>query len=249
MHLNFIAETTFLNEMEKLNFTFLSFLQEPWFVIPWYIFGILAAIWVTYDEIKINTQVNKALKYGWPIIFIFFSVIGLVLYLVTCRPPNIRGKNGNEEKKYHHRYVSPQWKKVTGSVIHCVAGDGLGIMTAMVISRIIDLKFWPEFWFEYATGFVFGWFIFQFMAMKSMNHSTQKALWLAARAEFFSMITVMVGMGLVMRFVTPEISGEPLNPDTFTFWGYSALGLFIGAIFTFPMNWWLVSIGWKHGMS
>ena len=98
MHLNFIAETTFLNEMEKLNFTFLSFLQEPWFVIPWYVFGILAAIWVTYDEIKINTQVNKALKYGWPIIFIFFSVIGLVLYLVTCRPPGIRTKKGQKEK-------------------------------------------------------------------------------------------------------------------------------------------------------
>lgn len=69
------------------------------------------------------------------------------------------------------------------------------------------------------------------------------------RSEFFSMITVMLGMGLVMRFVTPKIGGLAPDPDTFTFWGYSAFGLFIGAIFTFPMNWWLISIGWKHGMS
>lgn len=225
------------------------FLQESWFVIPWYSFGILAAIWVTYDEFKVNTQVNPSLKYGWPIIVIFFSVAGLVLYLVTCRPPNIAGKTGEEEKEHHHRYVSPMWKKVTGSVIHCVAGDGLGIMTAMVISRIINLEFWPEFWFEYATGFVFGWFIFQLAAMKKMADSTWQAIWMAGRAEFFSMITVMIGMGLVMKFVTPQVAGHSPDPDTFTFWGYSALGLLVGAIFTYPMNWWLVKIGWKHGIS
>ncbi|GET25857.1 DUF4396 domain-containing protein [Prolixibacter sp. NT017] len=232
-----------------LNVTFLNFLENPSFVIPWYLVGAIAAIWVVWDVFKVNTRVNTALKYAWPIIMIFFSVIGLALYLITCRPPGIGKKKGKDEIDYHHRYVSAKWKKVTGSVMHCVAGDGLGIMTAMVISRMIDLNFWPEFWFEYAVGFLFGWFIFQFIAMRKMADSTSKALWLAGRAEFFSMITVMVGMGLVMRFVTPEIAGLSPNPDTFTFWGFGALGLFVGAIFTFPMNWWLVSIGWKHGMS
>lgn len=232
-----------------LNINILLVLQESWFVIGWYTFGILAAIWVTWDVINVNTQVNQALKYGWPIIVIFFSVIGLLLYIITCRPPRIKQKTGKEEEEYHHNYVSPKWKKVTGAVIHCVAGDGLGIMTAMVISRIINLKFWTEFWFEYAVGFLFGWLIFQYMSMKKMTDSKGNALWMAGRAEFFSMVTVMFGMGLIMRFVTPKICGLPPDPDTFTFWGYSVLGLFTGAIFTFPMNWWLVTIGWKHGMS
>jgi hypothetical protein len=60
---------------------------------------------------------------------------------------------------------------VTGSVIHCVAADGAGIMTAMVI------------------------------AGSKMTDSVGKALWMGGRAEFFSMITVMAGMGIGMGFL------------------------------------------------
>lgn len=232
-----------------MNFEFLSFLMQPAFVVPWYGVGLLAAGWVTYDELRVNRHVNQALKAGWPIIVTFFSVIGLALYLWTCRPPNIGQKRGEEAKQVHHDYVKPRWKKVVGSVIHCVGGDGLGIVTAMVIARLLELDFWPEFWFEYAVGFAFGWFIFQYAAMRNMGNSRLQALWKGGRAEFFSMITVMVGMGLVMRYVTPAVVGHSPKPDTAAFWGFASLGLLVGAVFTYPMNWWLVSIGWKHGMA
>jgi hypothetical protein len=57
-------------------------------------------------------------------------------------------------------------------------------MTAMVISRLLDLKFWPEFWFEYATGFLFDWLIFQYMSMKKMADTKGKALWMAGQSFF-----------------------------------------------------------------
>jgi hypothetical protein len=232
-----------------VDFDFLSFLTNPVFVVPWYSFGLLAAAWVTYDELKVNRHVNQALKAGWPIIVTFFSVIGLALYFWTCRPPDIGQKSGEEAKRAHHTYVDSQWKKVTGSVIHCVGGDGLGIMTAMVVARLLEFDFWSEFWLEYAVGFAFGWFIFQYWAMRNMGNSRLAALWKAGRAEFFSMITVMVGMGLVMRFVTPAVVGHSPKPYTVAFWGFASLGLLVGAIFTYPMNWWLVATGWKHGMA
>lgn len=62
------------------------------------------------------------------------------------------------------------------------------------------------------------------------------------------MITVMAGMGLVMRFVTPSVVGHRPLPSEAAFWGFAALGLLAGAILTYPMNWLLVVIGWKHGM-
>ena len=228
---------------------FLSFLAEPWFVIPWYSIGLLGAAWVLYDAYVLNKQVNEALKWAWPIIIFFFSVIGIALYVWTCRPPKIGEVEGEEEKKRHHEYVSTLFRKVTGSVIHCVGGDGLGIMTAMVIARIINISFWGEFWFEYAVGFAFGWFIFQYKAMSKMADGPLQTLWMGGRAEFFSMITVMAGMGLVMGFVTPLTVGEQPDPNTFAFWGFGALGLLVGFIFTYPMNWMLVQIKWKHGMS
>ncbi len=232
-----------------MSLDWLNFLMNPWFVLPWYGFGIFAAAWVLYDVLTTNRHVNQPLKAGWPIITVFFSVLGLGLYLLTCRPPEIERFSGEQAKKRHHAFVAPRWKKVVGSVIHCVGGDGLGIITAMVIARLLDLTFWPEFWFEYAVGFAFGWFIFQLWAMRRMGHSWGVALLRGGRAEFFSMLTVMLGMGLVMRFVTPAVVGARPDPSTAAFWGFAALGLLVGAVITYPMNWWLVAIKWKHGMS
>jgi hypothetical protein len=83
--------------------------------------------------------------------------------------------------------------------------------------------------------------------MKMMASSKAMALWMGGRAEFFSMLTVMAGMGMVMGFVTPLTVGEQPPPQTFAFWGFAWLGLFAGYVLTFPMNWLLVSVGWKEG--
>jgi hypothetical protein len=232
-----------------MNWGVLAFLSNPWFVVPWCATGLIASLWVIYDEYWVNVNVQPALKWGWPIITLFFSVVGLALYWWTCRPPEIGKKHGEEQKRAHHAYVEPMFKKVTGSVIHCVAGDGAGIMTAMVIARLVGMSFWQEFWFEYAVGFAFGWFIFQYKAMSKMTDSVGKALWMGGRAEFFSMITVMAGMGIGMGFITPLVVGEQPRPYTFAFWGFGALGLFIGFLTTYPMNWILVKMQWKHGMA
>lgn len=232
-----------------MNTAWLAFLAEPWFVISWYAFGAVAALWVLYDAYRVNTEVNEALKWAWPIIVLFFSVIGLALYLWTCRPANIGEVPADQKAEVHHEYVNKASRKVTGSVIHCVGGDGLGIMTGMVIARAVDMSFWNEYWFEYIVGFAFGWFIFQYKAMSSMTDSVLKALWMGGRAEFWSMITVMAGMGAVMVYMTPSVVGEQPGPTTAAFWGFGALGLLVGFVVTYPINWVLVKMGWKHGMA
>lgn len=232
-----------------MDLAFLSFIMNPYFVTVWYLAGLFSAGWKLNDEMYVNTNVNAALKPGWIVIIIFFSFIGLLLYLKSCRPPGIQNYKGEEAEAVHHKYVDITWKKVIGSVIHCVGGDGLGIMTAMVISRIIGFDFWTEFWFEYAAGFAFGWFIFQYIAMRKMGNSPLQSLLKGGRAELFSMITVMLGMGLVMRYITPAVVGYSATPDMASFWGSGSLGLMAGAAAAYPMNWWLVKIGWKHSMS
>lgn len=236
-----------------MNLHFLRFLAEPAFVIPWYAFGAIAAVLVLRDTFTANRQVTPALKAAWPIIVLFFSVIGAVLYLWSCRPRHIgsirRQARAEDAKRTHREYVAEKWKKVVGSDIHCVAGDGLGIVTAMIVMRLLGFGFWPEFSVEYVVGFAFGWFLFQAPAMHHMGMPWRTAIWKGGRAEFFSMATVMVGMGLVMRFLTPVIVGQPPSPAMAAFWGIAALGLMVGFIFTYPVNWWLVTIGWKHGMT
>ena len=226
---------------------FLSFLAEPWFVIPWYVIALAGVVWVVHDMYTHNTHVNEAVKWAWPIIVFFFSVVGLVLYWTASRPPGIAELYGDAAGEAYSSYASTTFRKVTGSVIHCVGGDGLGVVTAMIFARIIGLAFWPEFWAEYVVGYLFGWFIFQYKAMEGIAGSALMAVWMGGRAEFFSMLTVMAGMGGVMGFVTPLVVGQQPGPATFAFWGFAALGLFAGFVLTYPMNFLLVNMGWKHG--
>lgn len=226
----------------------LGWMAEPWFAIPWYAASALCVAWVIYDSNTANNALNDPLKVCWPILVFFFSVVGLSLYLMSSRPSGIGNVRDRMQKMRRFTdYSKPRWRKVVASAAHCVGGDGLGIMTAMVIARLAGFSFWQEFWFEYAVGFAFGWFIFQLWAMKMHGNGWLMSLWKGVRAEFFSMMTVMLGMGLVMRWVTPAVVGAQPRPDTFAFWTFGALGLLVGFAATYPMNYWLVAIGWKHG--
>jgi len=201
-----------------MSWGFLSFVGEPWFVLTWYAIGAAGVWYLVYDLHNHNTVLKPAIKWGWPIIVFFFSVIGLALYFLTARAPGIGEIEDEEEKKKaHQQYQMNMWRRVNGAVIHCVAGDGAGIMTGMVIARAAGMSFWQEFWFEYVVGFAFGWFIFQRKSMTMMTDSIPKQLAMAFRAEFFSMLTVMAGMGAVMAYVTPLAVGQQPSPATAAF--------------------------------
>lgn len=224
-------------------------LAQPWLVVPWYAVGAIGAAWVVVDTATKNTPLDQPLKWAWPIIVLFFGPIGLALYWTTSRPPQIGAIQRDEDKERAlEEYAESDLRKTVASSIHCVGGDGLGIVTAMIAARLLGMSFWEEFWLEYGVGFLFGWLIFQYAAMRKMADGAPKALAMAFRGELFSMMTVMAGMGAVMGVVTPLVVGEQPRPDTFAFWGFAMLGLLVGFVVTLPMNWMLVKVGWKHGL-
>lgn len=228
----------------------LVFLAEWWFVLPFYAVGVGGAVWTVWDEYHVNTVLKPAMKWAWPIIVFFFGPIGLALYLFTARAPGVGSVRDEEEKQERHNaYVTSNgFRKVTGSVIHCVGGDGVGIITAMVLARVAGLSFWEEWLFEYVAGYLFGTLIFQYKAMTMHAEGWLEAMYKAFRGEWYSMLAVMAGMGIVMGYVTPLVVTAQPTPDTFAFWGFASLGLFVGFLFAYPMNWLEVKVGYKHGM-
>jgi hypothetical protein len=52
--------------------------------------------------------------------------------------------------------------------MHCVAGDGVGIVAGAAISSIFGLRGPSEVLLEYVLGFAFGWTIFQALFMRDM---------------------------------------------------------------------------------
>lgn len=226
----------------------LAFVAEPWVVIPWYVLGLGGAAWVVWDAYHVNTPLKTAMRWAWPIIVVFFGPIGLALYWFTARAPGIGSTPEDDKMEKHNDYVRSNWfRQTTGAVIHCVGGDGIGIITAMVLVRTAQTSFWTEWWFEYLVGYLFGTLIFQYKAMSMMTDSWPRAMYMAFRGEWFSMLSVMAGMGIVMSVVTPLVVTAQPVPWSYGFWGFASFGLLAGFVLTYPMNYLLIKVGWKHG--
>src|SRR5215469_4927192 len=135
-----------------------------------------------------------------------------------------------------------------GSTMHCVAGDGVGIIAGAILASLFGLKGLAEVVLEYILGFAFGWTIFQALFMRDMvGGSYPRALKGTFISELLSMNLLMAGMVPTVMALKSRIpsAGDPTTPR---FWFVMSMGLLVGFIFAYPMNWWLVAYHLKHGM-
>jgi hypothetical protein len=132
--------------------------------------------------------------------------------------------------------------------MHCVAGDGVGIIAGALLSSAFGIAGLAEVVLEYVLGFGFGWTIFQALFMRDMSGgSYRRALADTFMAELLSMNFLMAGMVPTVMTLRRHIPSavDPLNPS---FWFVMSMGLLVGFIVAYPMNWWLVAHHLKHGM-
>lgn len=94
----------------------------------------------------------------------------------------------------HSRYVKVRWRQALGSAMHCVAGDGVGILAGAVIGSVLHFSPLAHLTLEYILGFGFGWTIFQALFMRGMaGGSFARALHSTFVPEFLSMNALMGG--------------------------------------------------------
>ena len=159
--------------------------------------------------------------------------------MLGCREP-LRGT--------HEQYIATRWRQVLGSTMHCVAGDGIGIVVGAAIGAVLALSFWPDFLLEYVLGFGFGWAFFQAFAMRDMaGGSYVRSLRMTFLPELLSMNVLMTGMVLTSHFAMRSVDGggDPTRPQ---FWFIMSMALIVGFVCAYPINWWLVANHMKHGM-
>jgi hypothetical protein len=132
--------------------------------------------------------------------------------------------------------------------MHCVAGDGIGILVGAVISSAFALHGLSEVLLEYLLGFAFGWTIFQALFMRNMaGGSYARSLSSTFIPELLSMNLLMAGMVPTMVILKSELVSAA-NPTSPIFWFVMSMALLVGFIVAYPMNWWLVANHIKHGM-
>ncbi len=206
-------------------------------ILLWFILTALSVIFVAID-IR-TTPEATVMKWGFVLVTLFIGPFGAFLYILGCREP-LPGM--------HEAYVAAPWRQALGSTMHCVAGDGVGILVGAVIAALLLLPPLPDFILEYLLGFGFGWAIFQALFMKDMEGgSYTKALTKTFIPEWTSMNCLMAGMAIVSMIGKAHVAGatEPSSPR---FWFVMSMALLVGLCAAYPMNYWLVSRKLKHGM-
>lgn len=206
-------------------------------MLLWFVLTALSLLFVAIDLRA--TPESPVLKWGFILLTAYTGPLGAFLYVLGCREP-LPG--------LHERYVATRWRQVLGSTMHCVAGDGVGILAGAVIASVFDLSKVTDITLEYLLGFGFGWAIFQaFFMQDEAGGSYARALSNTVLPELLSMNWLMAGMvpTMIMAKSYVPASSDPSRP---AFWFVMSLALLVGFVTAYPMNWWLVSNHMKHGM-
>ena len=206
-------------------------------ILLWF---ILTALSVAFVAIDIRTTPEATvMKWGFVLVTLFTGPFGAFLYVLGCREP-LPGM--------HEAYVAALWRQALGSAMHCVAGDGIGILTGAVIAALLLLSPFADFLLEYVLGLLFGWGIFQALFMRAViGGSYALSLRSTFIPELTSMNCLMAGMMVVTMIGKTNVPGGT-NPSSPAFWFIMSMGLLVGLCATYPMNYWLVSRKLKHGM-
>ena len=206
-------------------------------MLLWFVLAAASLLFVAVD-IR-TTPESPVMKWGFVLITAYTGVVGAFLYVLGCREP-LPG--------LHERYTAARWRQALGSTMHCVAGDGVGILTGAVLSSLLHFPGMTEVVVEYVLGFGFGWTVFQALFMRDVaGGSYLRALKSTFAPELLSMNFLMTGMlPTVMTLRKYVVSAE--NAMTPNFWFVMSMGLLVGFIVSYPINWWLVANHLKHGM-
>jgi hypothetical protein len=206
-------------------------------MLLWFLLTTIAVAFVVID--MRSTPGSLVLKWGFILLTAYTGPFGAFLYVLGCREP-LPG--------LHERYVAVRWRQVLGSTMHCVAGDGIGILVGALISSILGLHGLGEVLLEYLLGFAFGWTVFQALFMRGMvGGSYASSLSRTFTSELLSMNLLMAGMAPTMVILRSEL-GSAASPASPVFWFVMSMALLVGFIVAYPMNWWLVANHLKHGM-
>lgn len=232
--------------------------------------AILCAAVIGTDMLMGHPQPMAIMNAVWPITALYLGPVGLWAYWAMGRPM-ARGEQHAQEEMQHHgnmhmpampmqRGTTPQtgptkpyWQTIFVATSHCGGGCTLGDIIAefsifFLGVTIAGIALWPEFIGDFALAFLLG-VVFQYFSIVPMRHlAPGEGIIAALKADALSLTAFEVGLFgwmALMRFV---FFHPPLHPDEASYWFMMQIGMAIGFLTSYPMNWWLVRVGIKEGM-
>lgn len=232
-------------------------------VIAWISLGVafFCAIVITMDEFR-HSQKMWIMNIVWPVTALYLSVFALWGYYHIGRAMThdaIQGMSKGqmqEQKKNREEQArrDPTWEQTAVSDSHCGAGCSLGdIIAEFSIFGLGLTLLGKSIYAEYAGDLLLAWLlgvVFQYFTIKPMlNLSPAKGLIAAIKADTLSILTFEIGLFAWMALTFFVFYPHPhLHPTDSGFWFMMQIGMICGYLTSYPMNRWLIKIGWKEAM-
>jgi len=185
----------------------------------------------------------------WPITALYAGPVGLWAYWMLGRPrsPRWRGEHAGA------RPEQPYPVAVAIGVMHCGGGCTLGdiigaTFVALVGLEIAGLALWPELVVDYALAFTLG-IVFQYFSIAPMRDlGLREGVVAALKADALSLTAFEVGLFGWMILVQLVLFPEQLHPGQAVYWLMMQIGMLLGFVTAYPVNWWLIRVGLKERM-
>ena len=222
-------------------------------IISWVFIGIglLSAGLVLADIYLLGYREHvKIMEAVWPLTALYAGPLALAAYARWGRPMSHKWMTARN----HGMPGKPFWAGTAVSATHCGAGCVLGDLIAEWVVfaaglQLLGFALPVEYPFDYVLALSWG-IVFQYFVIAPMRRPSAGAgLKRAAKADFLALSAFEVGLFGWMAIMQLVLFPSPhLATDTAAFWFLMQVGMLIGFVTTYPVNWWLIRRGIKDVM-
>jgi hypothetical protein len=215
--------------------------------------GGVCAIVIAVDLFR-HPQKMTIMDAVWPLTALWSGPIGLWGYFRYGRA----GSRDAAEAAKEHGEEPPNMRqpfriKVGKAATHCGSGCTLGDIVAELAAAVVPLSIFGHHIFgswiyDYVLALAFG-ILFQYLTIKPMKELSRKAgLKAAFKADVLSLTAWQVGMYGWMAIATFAIFHGEIPKSSPVFWFMMQIGMVLGFLTSYPVNWFLLRRGVKEEM-
>lgn len=209
----------------------------------------MSALWIVYDIfVRGYRQHMRVMEAVWPVTALYFGPLAVWAYYRWGLPqsPKWTEENGEPSGKSFAATTSV-------GVSHCGAGCTLGDIIGSSLVFILGLQIagmylWWEYIADYALAFALG-IAFQYYSIKPMKGlSIGNGIKAALKADTLSLTSYEVGLFGWMAIMQFVLFPGGIHPNHIAFWFLMQIGMILGYLTSYPVNWWLIKRGIKEPM-
>jgi len=214
----------------------------PVLAIIWLALALFSSALILLDILACKRDMMGVMKWAWPITALYLGPLGLWAY-------GVMGRQGRERCAARPAFWQTVFKATTHCGAGCTLGDIIGEAVVFFLGvTIAGVSLWPEYIADFALAYLLG-IAFQYFAIVPMRHlSPGQGMRAALKADTLSLTAFEVGLFGWMALMAVVFFHPTLHPDRAVYWFMMQIGMMVGFLTSYPMNWVLVRTGVKEAM-